>query len=238
MQGDHQDLDILFLSYDESNADFNWRLLKERFPRAKRIHGIKGIREAHQKAAELSHTHFFYIVDGDNRVLPDFSFDDRANELNDSALYVFRCKNPVNGLVYGYGAIKIYNKSLLGVEKAQGYVDLATQVAPEYKVVPVIASETHFNSSAEEAWRGAFRECAKLASGLIKNQKDAQTQERLAQWCETVGNVPFAQEVLRGAREGRSFGLEHSQELHRINDYFWLKSRFLFTETQPNLHTL
>ena len=35
--------DIIFISFDEPNADENWKLLKEIAPHAKRVHGVKGI---------------------------------------------------------------------------------------------------------------------------------------------------------------------------------------------------
>jgi len=37
--------DIIFISYNEPNADKNWLALKSRFPMAKRVHGIKGIHQ-------------------------------------------------------------------------------------------------------------------------------------------------------------------------------------------------
>lgn len=44
--------DIVFISYNEPTADANYAALKERFPIAKRVHGVKGIHQAHIKAAK------------------------------------------------------------------------------------------------------------------------------------------------------------------------------------------
>ena len=44
--------DIVFISYQEPNADENYDKLKERFPLAKRVHGVKGIHQAHIEAAK------------------------------------------------------------------------------------------------------------------------------------------------------------------------------------------
>lgn len=44
--------DIVFISYNEPNAEKNWESLKQRFPSAKRVDGVKGIHEAHKKAAK------------------------------------------------------------------------------------------------------------------------------------------------------------------------------------------
>ena len=57
--------DIVFISYKEPNADDNWEALKSRFPNAKRIHGVKGIHQAHIAAANKCFTKMFWIVDGD-----------------------------------------------------------------------------------------------------------------------------------------------------------------------------
>jgi len=48
--------DIIFISYDEPTADKNYSLLKERFPMTKRMHGVKGIHQAHIKAAKKCFT--------------------------------------------------------------------------------------------------------------------------------------------------------------------------------------
>ena len=46
-------MDIIFISYDEPNADQNFEHLLDLAPHAQRIHGIKGIAQAHIAAAEL-----------------------------------------------------------------------------------------------------------------------------------------------------------------------------------------
>ena len=48
--------DIVFISYKEAYAEDNWNLLKSRFPTAKRVDGVKGIHQAHIKAAKKCFT--------------------------------------------------------------------------------------------------------------------------------------------------------------------------------------
>ena len=67
--------DIVMISYAEPNADKNFEALKKRFPKAQRIHGVKGIHNAHVAAANICSTEMFWIVDGDAEVDPDFNFD-------------------------------------------------------------------------------------------------------------------------------------------------------------------
>lgn len=224
LEGGLQNLDIIFISYRESNSDKNWLELKKRFPRAKRVHGVAGILEAHQMAAEKSETDFFFVVDGDNRIRPEFEFVPPQN-LKKDTLYVWRCYNPVNELVYGYGAIKLYNKELLLKRKAQ-YVDLATTVSEKYHIIHEIASETYFHSTSLEAWRGAFRECAKLSSQIKRKGSDPESEQRLEAWCNKQNAFEHAQWVKRGAQAGRSFGESSSSDLSLINDFQKLGEEF------------
>ncbi len=53
--------DIVFISYNEPNADSNFQALKDKQPTAKRVHGVKGIHNAHIKAAEISDTPLFWV---------------------------------------------------------------------------------------------------------------------------------------------------------------------------------
>jgi hypothetical protein len=66
--------DIAFISYNEAEADHNWQQLKQKFPYAKRTHGVKGIHQAHIEAAKKACTQMFYIVDADAVILNDFDF--------------------------------------------------------------------------------------------------------------------------------------------------------------------
>jgi len=74
--------DIVFISYQEPNADKNYSKLKERFPMTKRVHGVKGIHQAHIAAAKKSFTKMFWIVDGDAEILDDFDFDYTVDDYN------------------------------------------------------------------------------------------------------------------------------------------------------------
>ena len=220
-------LDIVFISFDESNADKNWVELKTRFPRAKRVHGIEGIDRAHEVAAEKSETSFFFVVDGDNRIRPDFYFEKPRFQLREDTVYVWRCFNPINSLIYGYGAIKLYSKKLLSKKHRQGFVDLATSTTRNYQIINRVASETHFFCSPEEAWRGAFRECAKLASKRIRGQKSEETEKRLKRWCQVAyRDKPNWKWVLKGAKQGRKFGSDFPEKMERINSFRWLQVRF------------
>ena len=59
------EIDCIFLSYDEPNADKNWADLLNKAPWAKRVHGVKGSDAAHKACANLSETEHFITVDAE-----------------------------------------------------------------------------------------------------------------------------------------------------------------------------
>ena len=76
--------DIVFISYQETNADENYSLLKEKFPSVKRVHGVKGIHQAHIAAAKKCFTKMFWIVDGDAVIANDFDFSYTVDEKSEA----------------------------------------------------------------------------------------------------------------------------------------------------------
>lgn len=219
---------IFFLSYMESNADKNWSWLLQNQPSAQRIHGIQGVKKAHQKIAETAETDFFFVIDGDNHVHNDFDFS-VPDHLNKKALYVWRAKNPVNDLCYGFGGIKLYNKWLLLENVTPTSVDIATSIAPQYVPVQRVASTTEFNASALESWRGAFRECAKITLNVIKNPLDSASLLRLETWKTKGQEQLFGKESILGANMGHAYSQLHVKDpnsLNKINDFDWLNSIF------------
>ncbi len=104
--------DIVFISYQEPTADEYYKYLTDRFPRAKRIHGVKGIHQAHIAAAKLCKTDMFWIVDGDALVDSNFKFDYQVAQWDRETVHVWRSINPINDLVYGYGGIKLFPTQL------------------------------------------------------------------------------------------------------------------------------
>ena len=108
-------------------------------------------------------------------------------------------------------------------------MDLSTSFKGKYQVVKELASITRFNASPLEAWRGAFRECVKLASDCISNQKPNETKERLEIWCQKGAEKDFGKYVLLGAKQGRSYGLknkDNKKALSKINNFEWLNTLF------------
>jgi hypothetical protein len=225
--------DIVFVSYDEPNADANWTLLRSRFPSAKRVDGVKGIHQAHIKAAKKCFTKMFWVVDADAVLMEDFYFDYEVSEYDLDVVHVWRSKNPVNDLIYGYGGVKLLPRKLtLNMDTSKP--DMTTSISSKFKAVQQLSNITAFNTDSFSAWRSGFRECAKLASRVIDRQKNDETQERLDVWCTVGEDKQFGSDAITGAIAGKLFGEENKNnpsELAKINDFEWLKAQFYARNT-------
>jgi len=224
--------DIVFISYNELNAEENYNRLSSRFspPTLKRITGVAGIHNAHIAAAKKAMTKMFWVVDGDAQVLEsfDFSYQVPNNELD--YVHVWRSQNPINGLVYGNGGVKLLPKKLT-MNMDTSRIDMTTSISTLFKPMPEISNITAFNTDPFNTWRSAFRECAKLASSSIDRQNDEETQHRLNVWC-TVGNDENA---IKGALAGKAYGEKNAsnkEALFKINDFTWLKDHWLEEKSQ------
>jgi len=235
--------DIVMISYNEPNAEENYHKLKTRFPRAKRIHGVKGIPKAHQEAAKLCKTDLIWIVDGDADIKDDFNFDYKSPNHEMNYVKVWRSENPVNGLKYGYGGVKLFPRQAT-IEMDITKPDMTTSISRHFRPMPSVSNVTSFNTDAFSAWKSGFRECAKLASSIIDRQKQDETDKRLTAWCQDADqSIPFANEAVQGAREGRKYGEKFKNNLEKlnlINDFDWLQQQFkksYKTEDKPSQTT-
>lgn len=170
-------LEVFFISMGEEGSEANWQRLLEFAPNAKRVDGVKGIYEVHKACAQLSTTENFYVVDADAWVLDGFKFHWEPNKdilhwgiPETDCVLVWPSRNPVNGLEYGYGGIKMFPRAPF-LENRQWDIDLSTTIGRATVSMEQVGCETRFNATPESAWIGAFRECAKLASlSMIKSR--------------------------------------------------------------------
>ena len=220
--------DIVFISYQEPNADENYARILERFPDTKRVHGVKGIHRAHIEAAKLCNTDSFWIIDGDAIIVDDFKFDYQVARWDKETVHVWRSQNPINDMVYGYGGVKLFPTELT-INMDTSKPDMTTSISSKFKAVHDISNITKFNTDPFNTWKSAFRECTKLASKVIDRQKDDETAERLRIWC-TVGNDrQYGKYAIQGAKMGSAYGLQNQgniEALKKINDFDWLTEQF------------
>lgn len=221
--------DIFFISYNEPNADQNYAVLKQRFPLTQRIHGVKGIQQAHIKAATQSLTKMFWVVDGDAVIKDDFYFNYVVPEKYHNAVYVWRSSNPINELEYGYGGVKLLPKRLT-MQMDTNRIDMTTSISDVFFANEQVSNVTMFNTDPFNTWKSAFRECVKLSSKAIDRQVDKETEKRLLIWCTVGADQPFGEYAIAGALAGRVYGTDHrgnTDALRMINNFEWLRLTFV-----------
>jgi hypothetical protein len=169
-QIDIADLDCVYLSYDEPKKEEFWVKIKNMVPWATRVDGVKGSDAAHKAAAAASTTERFILIDGDNFPYPEFfnqtlEFKDEEWE---SAVYRWRAKNNINGLMYGNGGVSSWTRTFVNAmqthENTNGSVENDVEFCfyPNYWAMHDCFSTTFPNQSEFHAWRAGFREGVKM----------------------------------------------------------------------------
>jgi hypothetical protein len=209
------EFDVVFLSYDEPNADLHYADLCAKVPWAKRVHGVKGSDHAHKAAAELSETDWFITVDADNIVDPSFFNLDLNMEDPKIEVYGWCGRNSINGLRYGNGGLKIWKKDFVlnmktheNSDSDRGQVDFCWEDG--YKNFPRVYSESVITGSPFQAWRAGFREGVKmtLLDGVRVPPQEIQEQiwwhniHRLRMWSTVGAHEENGMYAVYGARLG------------------------------------
>jgi hypothetical protein len=167
---DIADLDCIYLTYDEPQREEFWVRICNMIPWAKRVDGVKGSDAAHKAAAELSVTERFILIDGDN--LPDERFFNLTLEFPteeyEQAVFRWRARNHINGLMYGNGGLSSWTKTFVSNmrthENTDGTAETEVEFCfdPQYWAMHDCYSTTYPNGSEFQAWRAGFREGVKM----------------------------------------------------------------------------
>jgi len=222
--------DIVFISYYEPSAEENYTRLTTQFSDRviHRVTNVTGIHNAHIQAATLSTTPMFWVVDADAILMDDFKLDLLLPKYDRDAVFVWKSKNPVNSLEYGYGGVKLLPKKET-IEMDVTSTDMTTSISKKFNAMPNVSNITAFNVDPFNTWKSAFRECVKLSSKTIDGQIDTETEQRLDAWCSLNESAPYGFYAYLGALAGRAYGQENAGNkpaLVLINDFSWLKNQF------------
>jgi len=210
------ELDIVFLSYDEPNADLHYADLCNKVPWAKRVHGIKGSDEAHKEAARQSETDWVITVDADNIVDTKFFNTEFDPDQKNLQVVSWLARNKINGLRYGNGGLKIWRKDFIlnmktheNSDSDRGQVDFCWENG--YQQFKECYSETIITGSPFQAWRAGFREGVKmtLLDGVripadeIKERVWWHNLHRLKIWSTVGAHEENGLYAIHGARLGQ-----------------------------------
>jgi len=231
------DQDIIFLSYDEPNAEKNYADLLSKAPWAKRVHGVKGSDAAHKACAALSETEYFVTVDADNIIDPSFlevEIDLDTLGLTNENVFSWCGKVHVNSLMYGNGGLKLWTRKFVNEMRThensdpsdtKGLVEFCFD--DRYYQFNENYSESFTNATPFQAWRAGFREGVKMSldqGAKVGNLKKVwwQNYHRLLIWCNVGADVNNGLWSIYGAREGVYLTNCTDWDYANVRDFDWL----------------
>lgn len=216
--------DVVFLSYDEPEADANFAHLQALVPRARRVHGITGFDAAHRRAGQGVGTDWVVTVDGDNWVTDGGFFQGRLDHAprDLGRVFSFSAWNGLNGLSYGNGGVKLWPRHILqGLRSHESA--LRPQAALDFWTVPFylinrVVSQVRVTATAAQAFRAGYREGVKLtmiggqlpqnaypdlsASMALARHLGPANLQRLRVWCSVGIDRANGDWAIFGARLG------------------------------------
>lgn len=244
--------DIIYLSYDEPNAEENYADLLSKVPWAKRVHGVKGSDAAHKACAEISETDRFVTVDGDNII--DQNFINQVIQLDSqqdlSKSVISWCgRNIINGLTYGNGGLKCWPKEYVlnmrthenaDAENTHAQVDFCWDA--QYIQVKDIYSTVYNNATPQQAWRAGFREGVKLGldRGERLSKEDFFTKNHyknlhmLYVWLMVGADVQNGYWAILGAREGLQMTMLSDWDYVQVRDFEYLNNLWAGRDAMPD----
>ena len=242
---DIADLDCIFLTYDEPRKEEFWVKIKNMVPWAVRVDGVKGSDAAHKAAADASDTDRFVLIDGDNLPDPDF-FNlqlEIETEEQQNAVYRWRARNYINGLMYGNGGISCWTKdfayNMNTHENSDGSNETVVEFCfdPRYWAMHDCYSTTYPNGSKYHAWRAGFREGVKMCLNQgycptiseFKDSVHSRNLDHLSIWQNIGCDVENGIWAIAGARQGTFLTMLDSWDYKNVQDFEYLQN---FWETE------
>ena len=187
-------------------------------PWAKRVDNVKGSDAAHKAVAAASDTERFILIDGDN--LPAEGFFNETIEYKtdqyEQAVYRWRARNDINGLMYGNGGISSWTKTFVNNMRTHEASEGADETDVEfcfddlYWPMYNCYSTTYPGGSAKHAWRAGFREGVKMcldrgrkpSTGEFKDKVHSRNLDHLTIWQNIGADTEHGLWAIAGARLG------------------------------------
>jgi hypothetical protein len=234
-QVDIADLDCVYLSYDEPEKEEFWVKIKNMVPWAVRVDGVTGSDAAHKAAASVSTTERFVLIDGDNLPYPEFfnqtlTFKDEQWE---QAVYRWRAKNNINGLMYGNGGLSCWTKTFVNNMKTHENTDGRSETEVEFCFDPLYwpmhdcFSTTFPHYTPFQAWRAGFREGVKMCLnqgrkptvGDFKNSVHQRNLDHLTIWHNVGRDIDNGIWAIAGSRMGTYMTMLTNWDHRDVQDF-------------------
>ncbi len=244
---DIADLDVIFLTYKEPNAEINWIKVKNMVPWAVRVDGVTGSDAAHKAAAAASNTERFILIDGDN--VPDEEFFGESLVLTDQNkdnVFRWKARNSINGLQYGNGGISCWTKEFINNmqthEASDGSAKTAVEFCfhPDYWAMHDCYSTTYIGETTEQAWQAGFREGVKMCldQGVKPTLEEfvqrvhERNYEHLSIWHNIGADITHGFWAILGARYGTYMTMLTEWDYTEVQDFD--KLEVLWNEYYPS----
>ena len=245
---DIADLDCIYLTYDEPQREEFWVRLKNMIPWARRVDGVRGSDAAHKAAAAASNTERFILIDGDN--IPTEQFFNLtlefADETWESAVFRWRARNHINGLMYGNGGISSWTRTFVNRMRTHEATDGTTETEvefcfdPQYWAMHDCYSTTYPNGSAFHAWRAGFREGVKMCLNRGARPTVAEFRQRVHQrnldhltiWHNVGSDVDYGLWAIAGSRMGTYMTMLTNWDYREVQCFDALKTIWNTVEDQ------
>lgn len=238
---DPAEMDCVFISYDEPNAELNWSTNLKRVPWLKRVHGVKGFDAAHKAAASLARTKRFLTIDGDTQI--DASFMDHKLRIKAGLMdtvFSWKSLNTLHGLCYGNGSLKCWpRETVLNMHTHEAHGDNERAAVEFCWTVPFRGmiscwSQTNSSYSPFQAFRSGFREGCKITLENGTPRKPAEIVYRswseamglLKVWCSVGADRPNGLWSIYGARAGLAMMMDPEAKFENIANYDWFLAMF------------
>lgn len=237
------DFPVVFLSFDEPNADTHWEMLQSVTPHKNiaRVHGVVGFDTAHKTAAaQFPDSEYIITVDADNQVDPEFFKRNAPDVMNGRISFTWGGRQYTNGLMYGNGGLKLWSTEHLANMRSHELADEERDAVDfcwdfnRYKDLPGCYSTVYTNASPYQAFRVGFREGVKLSmeQGRVLNFDEwngtmhAANFQRLLTWMTVGADVENGIWSIYGARLAVKMLQYDSFDFVKIRDYAWFKEFF------------
>jgi hypothetical protein len=246
------DIPVVFLSFDEPNADQHWDLLLKTVPHnnVSRVHGVVGFDACHKAAAAaFPDSDYVITVDADNIVDRTFFKKSAPVGMDGSVSYTWGGRQYTNGLMYGNGGLKMWSTEHLAGMKSHELADEERDAVDfcwdfrRYKELPGCFSNVHTNGSPYQAFRVGFREGIKLSmeqGRVLKFNEWSTTMhaanfQRLVTWMTIGKDVENGMWSVYGARLAVYLLQYENFDFVQIRDYNWFNDFFeLYASADPN----
>lgn len=250
-QIDIADLDCIYLSYDEPQREEFWVKIKNMVPWAKRVSNIRGSDAAHKAAALASDTERFVLIDGDN--IPNPAFFNQTLDFptpeHEQAVFRWRARNHVNGLMYGNGGISSWTREHVINMRTHENTDGRDETVVEFCFDPLYwpmhdcYSTTYPNQSPFHAWRAGFREGVKmcLQRGRRPTLDEFKKQvlrnlDHLTIWHNVGADAEHGEWCIAGARQGTYMTMLTAWDYTLVQDFSALAELWsTVKDSQPRL---